>query len=170
MAAADIERFGWERDVDAVVPAAPWLVQAPARAGLTISAVAVAWRFHSDAGFEVALVRRRRQRDWGFPKGSVRPGEDVGTAVLRELAEETGITAPGASPLANLVFASRTGRTKLASYWLVRANATRFQANREVNRLLWLTPARAGTVLTLARERLVLDLAAETLGFGALAG
>ncbi|WJV62347.1 NUDIX hydrolase [Pectobacteriaceae bacterium CE70] len=53
----------------------------------------IAVTFRND---ELILVKRSKepQKDtWGYPGGSVEPGESLHTAVLRELMEETGITA-----------------------------------------------------------------------------
>jgi mutator protein MutT len=47
-------------------------------------------------GGAVLLVRRRDPPDperWGFPGGKIEPGETLAEATLRELREETGVTA-----------------------------------------------------------------------------
>jgi len=160
----------WRDDIGLVAPAAPWLLEAPGAVFVGLSAVAVAWRYDRSGGLEIALVKRRRRGDWGFPKGSPRPGEPLDDAARRELLEETGFTSRHAAPLANLIFASRSGRTKLASYWLVRSGPGSFRPNREISKLSWLTPGEARNALTHDRERVVLELAVEALGLGLLAG
>ena len=50
--------------------------------------------FHdAPEGRRFLLLRNRRHLTWGFPKGHVETGEDHAAAALRELAEETGISA-----------------------------------------------------------------------------
>ena len=160
----------WRDDIGLLAPAAPWLLEAAGSAFVGLSAVSVAWRYNRSGGFEVALVKRRRRGDWGFPKGSPLPGEPLDEAAQRELFEETGATARHCAPLANLIYAARSGRTKLASYWLVRAGPGAFRPNREISKLSWLSPDDARQTLTHDRERIVLELAVEALGLGLLAG
>lgn len=57
----------------------------------TLAVIAITLR-----GDEVILVQRRKEPQkgtWGYPGGSVEPGESLRDAALRELQEETGITA-----------------------------------------------------------------------------
>ncbi|HET8700475.1 MAG TPA: NUDIX domain-containing protein, partial [Nitrococcus sp.] len=57
----------------------------------------------TDAAGRVLICRRDVQRHqgglWEFPGGKVEPGEDVRTALGRELAEEVGICPEQARPL-----------------------------------------------------------------------
>lgn len=169
MVTADVAQ-DWREEFGFVAPAAPWLLEATVSTFFRLSAVAVTWRYGRAGGLEVALVKRRRRGDWGFPKGSPRPGESLHKAAARELFEETGIVSRHWAPLANLVYLARSGRTKLASYWLVRAGAGTFRPNREVAKLTWLAAGDARSVLSHERERVVLDLAVEALGLRLLAG
>jgi 8-oxo-dGTP pyrophosphatase MutT (NUDIX family) len=44
-----------------------------------------------DGRLRFLLIRSQRDGMWGFPKGHVDAGEQVGSAAIRELKEETGI-------------------------------------------------------------------------------
>ncbi|MCI2398486.1 NUDIX hydrolase [Aliiroseovarius subalbicans] len=59
--------------------------------GPELAALAVVLR-----GDAVLMVQRGKAPDrglWGFPGGRVEPGETIARAVIRELAEETGVSA-----------------------------------------------------------------------------
>jgi predicted NUDIX family NTP pyrophosphohydrolase len=57
---------------------------------------------------------------WTVPKGEIDPGEDLLVAAHRELAEETGFTAPGA-PLPLGTVTQKNG--KIVHAWAVRGDA-----------------------------------------------
>ena len=66
----------------------------------TLAVIAITLR-----GDELILVQRSKEPQkgtWGFPGGSVEPGETLHDAALRELKEETGVTA-SVGPLLDVV-------------------------------------------------------------------
>lgn len=52
----------------------------------------------------IARYDRRRRLVWSLPKGHVEPGETVEQAALREVHEETGLTAEIVAPLGIIDF------------------------------------------------------------------
>ncbi|MEU0357887.1 NUDIX hydrolase [Streptomyces cyaneofuscatus] len=113
----------------------------------------VLWRRAPDGtGVEVCLVHRPRWDDWSFPKGKLKRGEEPLAAAVREVLEETGHhCAPGAPlPTARYLV---DGRPKEVAYWAAEATGGAFEANDEVDRLLWLTPEATRVRLTQPRDR-----------------
>ncbi|PIL13806.1 hypothetical protein P775_27980 [Puniceibacterium antarcticum] len=67
-------------------------------------------------GAAVLLVRRRNPPDaglWGYPGGKIDRGETLEEAALRELREETGVTARMRAPLGHLDIAAEGFRFRL---------------------------------------------------------
>jgi 8-oxo-dGTP pyrophosphatase MutT (NUDIX family) len=58
-------------------------------------------------GFDVILGSRRRRDGslaWGLPKGLVEPGEEPEAAAVREVGEETGLSAEVMQPLGDVSY------------------------------------------------------------------
>ncbi|MGQ0837526.1 NUDIX hydrolase [Actinokineospora sp.] len=122
----------------------------------TIAAAgAVLWRTDSAGAIEVAVVHRPRYDDWSLPKGKLDPGETIHAAAVREIAEETGFTAVLGRFLVRNTYPV-PGAVKMVDYFAARAAAGSFTPNDEVDELRWLTPKRAGKLLSYQDDRRVL--------------
>lgn len=122
--------------------------------------------FHRE-GRGHAYLLLRAYRNWDFPKGELREGEEPLDAARREVAEETGIADlrlhEGAPHVETPVYA----RDKIARYYLAEAGTrqVRLGVNPELGRpehheFRWLSYAEARPLLV-DRLRLVLDWAEE---------
>lgn len=100
---------------------------------------------------EVAVIHRRRQRDWSLPKGKFEPGEHVIEVAVRECVEETGFTPILETPLPTQRYRV-DGWPKTVEYWRAAAGRGEFAANREVDRLRWVSPREAARILTYPRD------------------
>jgi len=114
---------------------------------------AVLWRVGASSGspVEVALVHRPKYDDWSFPKGKLEPGESLPAAAVREVREETGVTAQLGHGLAEVRYTVAEGR-KLVRYWAARALHGRFSPGPETDQLRWLSPDAAAAVLSYAHD------------------
>ncbi len=68
---------------------------------------------------EVLVVHRVAHDDWSLPKGHLDPGEDAATAAVREVAEETGVSAVIVAPLPSTEHRTPAG-TKQVEWFLMR--------------------------------------------------
>jgi 8-oxo-dGTP diphosphatase len=136
-------------------------VSSLAEQAAVLAAGGAVWRTTPDGHLETAIVHRPKYDDWSLPKGKLDPGEHPLEAAVREVGEETGLTA---------VVGRRSIRTrytvpegdKQVDYWLMQAVGGAFTPNHEVDELCWLPPAEAAVLVTHDHDRAVLaDLARE---------
>ena len=115
------------------------------------AAGAVLWRA-SGSGTELALVHRPRYDDWSFPKGKLDRGETMPFAAAREVAEETGWRCRLGPVLGDVHYEVPEGR-KQVRYWSAQAlDGPGFSANGETDELRWVSPDKAGGLLSYRRD------------------
>ncbi|MFB6959632.1 NUDIX hydrolase [Streptomyces sp. NPDC056309] len=122
-----------------------------------LAAGCVLWRLSPlDGTLQLCLVHRPKYDDWSHPKGKLKRGEDPLAGAVREVAEETGYVAVPGVELSTVTYRAG-GRPKQVRYWAAEAIAGRFTPNKEVDRVLWLSPAEARNRLTQFRDRELAD-------------
>jgi 8-oxo-dGTP diphosphatase len=107
---------------------------------------------------KVAVVYREARGDWTFPKGKLDEGESFEEAALREVVEETGITARIQRFIGSTNYTHRKGRPKIVAYYLMEAISGEFAPNEEVDELRWVTLDEAFELLTWDRDQELIDL------------
>lgn len=78
-----------------------------------------------DADGRVLLVRHTYLPGWYLPGGGVDPGETAAAAVVREIAEETGVAVVGPPRLFGLYLNRRTSRRDHVALWVFDADVGR---------------------------------------------
>ena len=113
-------------------------------------------------GVQTMLVHRPRLDDWSVPKGKLGEGEHPMTAAVREVAEETGVTAALGRRLAPARYRVGGTSTKLVHYWTATVAATApHEPDDEVDEIRWLGLTEAAALATHRWDtRMLTDLAA----------
>jgi 8-oxo-dGTP diphosphatase len=118
----------------------------------------VLFRSSRRAPDKVAVVYREARGDWTFPKGKLDEGESFEEAALREVVEETGITAKIRRFIGSTNYTHRKGRPKIVAYYLMESISGEFTPNEEVDELRWVTLDEAFELLTWDRDQELIDL------------
>jgi 8-oxo-dGTP diphosphatase len=112
---------------------------------------AVLWRSVGE-GVEIALIHRSRYDDWSLPKGKLDAGESLAAAAVREVREETGVSARLGPWLRDVRYAVADGY-KAVTYWSAQVcSATPFTPNDEVDALRWVALDKASAMLSYAHD------------------
>ncbi|WP_298254763.1 NUDIX hydrolase [uncultured Arthrobacter sp.] len=112
-----------------------------------IAAGTLCWRIEKSR-LEVLLIHRPRYGDWSWPKGKLDEGETTPECAVRETFEEVGLQVELGIPLATIRYAVNSGE-KVVQYWA--AGIRRLSPvpdGKEVDRVEWVTPQKARTMLS----------------------
>jgi 8-oxo-dGTP diphosphatase len=121
-------------------------------------------------GEDVLLIRRGTKPlagDWSIPGGRIEFGERAEAAALRELAEETGVTArlAGFVDVVDAIFMSRTTGAVARHYLLFDYAAVWVSgepvAGDDADRAEWISPARLAELPLWDETRRVIEAARE---------
>lgn len=121
----------------------------------------VLWRRQADGALEIALVHRPAYDDWSLPKGKLDDIESDEQAAIREIEEETGYACRLGEELGTVRYTDSKGRAKRVRYWAASPidpeSSGSFDANDEVDEVLWLEVGEARRRLSYDRDRDLLD-------------
>jgi 8-oxo-dGTP diphosphatase len=131
--------------------------------GLQPLAGGIIWRRARLSEPEVLLVRHVRTRGWGFPKGKLERGETARQAALREAREETGLRCRCEALAGSVVYRSRRGRSKIATYWFMTPARGGVRLGSEVDRVEWVSLEHAATRIAARPEAALLPRVAQAL-------
>jgi 8-oxo-dGTP pyrophosphatase MutT (NUDIX family) len=113
----------------------------------------------------VALIATRGKTRWGLPKGAVSQGETSEAAALREVLEETGLTAKIVKPLDTIEYFFRAGDTliqKRVDFYLMEYVGGELEPQlSEVDDVEWVELSTAIRRASFESERKLLEMALE---------
>jgi 8-oxo-dGTP pyrophosphatase MutT (NUDIX family) len=121
---------------------------------------------------EVALGeqcdRLTEEHNTRLPKGKLAPGETPEQAALREVREETGLSARLTAPLGSVAYTYREGDARVEKrvhfFLMELAEGDPQEPDGELERVYWCPIARAAERLSFETEREVVERAHERLG------
>ena len=121
------------------------------------------YRIESGRPEVLVVTARRRPDEWVFPKGHIDAGETPEQAAVREVHEESGVSATIIGPLEDVEI-RMPAETQTVRYFLMRALDTGFSG--EGRQSLWLTADEGLNRLTFETSRGSLRKALEMIRSG----
>jgi len=87
----------------------------------------------------IVLLYRNKQQDWTFPKGHIEPKETPEEAAVREIKEETGLTAEIFLELPPLEYPNDNGQIVIMHMYLMKCkNEKDLKKEHDGDRLEWI--------------------------------
>jgi 8-oxo-dGTP pyrophosphatase MutT (NUDIX family) len=121
----------------------------------------------------VALISHKNRggrADWCIPKGHVEAGEDLAETAVREIGEETGITAEVVEKLGEITYSFKIGQQRIKKtvhHYLLRQTggelSSEMDPTGEVIEAKWFKLSELESVLAHENERKVAQRALELL-------
>jgi 8-oxo-dGTP pyrophosphatase MutT (NUDIX family) len=121
----------------------------------------------------VALISHKNRggrADWCIPKGHVEAGEDLADTAVREISEETGITAEVVEKLGEITYSFKIGQQRIKKtvhHYLLRQTggelSSEMDPTGEVIEAKWFKLSELESVLAHENERKVAQRALELL-------
>lgn len=104
------------------------------------------------------VVHRPRYDDWSLPKGKVDDDdENLASTALREVEEETGVTARLGPHLGTSDYKDRSGRNKRVQWWtMLVVSQVPHRPNDEVDRIKWVKDSKLRKKLTYGTDRRII--------------
>lgn len=107
---------------------------------------------------QVLLVRHRYNRGWRLPGGGVDRGEPPALAVMRELAEEVGLSG-GTCDFHGLYVRQAGWATQVVALYRIRGAQVNFRPNLEIREICFADPGAPPEGCTPATRRRLEELA-----------
>ena len=113
---------------------------------------------------EILVVHRPSYDDWSLPKGKLDPGETWHDAAVREVHEETGVTARLGVELTSTHYVDRHGRAKQVRWWTMPALDQEPRGpDDEVDERRWVRSDHVAALLTYDSDRALVREALEAI-------